>query len=66
MGKEFSLLRKRLESDKKAFAPDDKGGRALREFVRLAALLEIDLATNGITEVDLAIDEVIKGGRSRI
>ena len=48
------------------YIPYDEDGRVLAQFVGLAALLEVNLAANGVPEVDLAVDEVVPGRGVRI
>ena len=43
--------------------PDDQHGWILRELVRFPVGLEINLAPDGIPQVDLAVDHVGKRGR---
>jgi hypothetical protein len=43
-----------------ANAPNDKGCGILDELILLATLFKVDLTTNSITQVDLAIHEIVK------
>ena len=48
------------------YIPDNENSWVLRELVFLSTSLEIDLATNGITEVNLAVEHVGKSGCARV
>lgn len=50
-----------------AGARDQRRQLAVRpQLVLLVALLEVDLAPDGVVQVDLAVDHVVPGGRARV
>lgn len=44
------------------YGPDDEHGGVLRELIFLSTNIKVDLASNGIAEVDLAVDHVGESG----
>jgi hypothetical protein len=47
-------------------APDDEHGGVGDKLVRLGADLKVNLAADGVTEVDLAFDQGLEGRGSRV
>jgi hypothetical protein len=46
--------------------PNDKDGRFVDEFVLLSVGFKVDLAPNGVVQVDLTVNHISKGWRRRI